>query len=95
MFSSGSLSSISLRHRHAVLGDDRGAELLSDDTLRPLGPRVTLTASASRFTPRSTAWRESFPYVICFAIVFLGLLFADDREDFVLAKDEVLLVVRS
>jgi len=24
---------------------------------------------------------------------FLGLLFADDREDFVLAKDEVLLVV--
>jgi hypothetical protein len=29
---------------------------------------VTFTASASRFTPRRIAWRESFPYVICFAM---------------------------
>src|SRR5712692_6803637 len=32
---------------------------LSMTTLRPLGPSVTLTASASRFTPRSSARRAS------------------------------------
>ena len=36
-----------LGDRDAVLGDRRGAELFSMTTLRPLGPRVTLTASAS------------------------------------------------
>jgi hypothetical protein len=39
-------------------------------TLRPLGPSVAFTASASVFTPRRMAWRESSPCRICFAIDF-------------------------
>src|SRR5687768_15932413 len=35
-------------------------------TLRPFGPRVTLTASASPLTPRRMAWRDASPYVISF-----------------------------
>jgi len=37
IFSNLSSSSISLRHRHAVLGDARAPKLLSSTTLRPLG----------------------------------------------------------
>src|SRR5262249_46449337 len=36
-----------LGDRHAVLGDIGDPYFLSTTTLRPLGPRVTLTASAS------------------------------------------------
>jgi len=57
-----------LCNRHAVLGDDRRAELLSITALRPLGPRVILTASARAFTPRRIAWREFSPVTIVFAI---------------------------
>src|SRR6266404_5036098 len=60
-------------------------------TLRPLGPSVTFTASASLLTPRRIAWRASSLYVIRFAIV--PLLLFDDGEHFILAKDGVLLVV--
>src|SRR5882762_1124150 len=42
-------------------------------TLRPLGPRVTFTASAKRFTPRRIACRASSPCTICFAIIFVLL----------------------
>src|SRR5579863_4344015 len=42
-------------------------------TLRPLGPRVTFTASARIFTPRRIACRDSSPCTICLAIVFLLL----------------------
>src|ERR1041384_8359670 len=37
-------------------------------TLRPFGPRVIFTVSASLFTPRRIAARECSPKVICFAI---------------------------
>jgi len=41
-----------LRDGHAVLGDGRVTELLVDDDVPALGPRVHLTASASWSTPR-------------------------------------------
>src|SRR5690349_19976275 len=42
----------------------------SSTTLRPLGPRVVVTVSASLFTPRRIAARACPPNVICFAITF-------------------------
>src|SRR5919109_4631196 len=93
MFSSGSLSSISLATVTPSLVMTGEPNFLSRTTFRPLGPSVTFTASARRFTPRRTACRDSSPYVICFAIEN-GLLFlADHREDLVLTEDEVLLAV--
>src|SRR5688500_1863579 len=68
MFSSGSLRSISfatVTPSLVIVGDPN---FLSRTTLRPFGPSVTLTASASWLTPRSTAWRDCSPYTICFAI---------------------------
>src|SRR6185369_1058073 len=44
---------------------------LSSTTLRPFGPRVIFTVSASLFTPRRIAARECAPKVICFAIILL------------------------
>src|SRR5436190_3147903 len=108
MFSSGSFRSISLATvtpSLVIVGDPN---FLSRTTLRPLGPSVTLTASASWLTPRSTACRDCSPYTICFAIsVFspvaadprVGLLpllpvgTFDDAEDFVLTHDEVFLAI--
>src|SRR5262245_58197321 len=107
MFSSGSFRSISLATvtpSFVIVGEPN---FLSRTTLRPLGPRVTFTASASWFTPRSTAWRDCSPYTICFAIVQLrcvecsknGLLLflhgavLDDGQYLVLAHDEVLLTI--
>src|SRR5262245_14932735 len=68
MFSSGSLRSISLATvtpSLVIVGDPN---FLSRTTLRPFGPRVTLTASANWLTPRSTACRDCSPYTICFAM---------------------------
>ena len=77
MFSSGSLSSISLATVTPSLVMMGEPNFLSRTTLRPLGPSVTLTASARRFTPRRIACRDSSPYVICFAILLSGLLFCE------------------
>src|SRR5690606_8100459 len=41
---------------------------LSSTTCRPLGPRVTLTASASLFTPRSSDRRATSSKLICLGI---------------------------
>src|SRR2546428_2492588 len=106
MFSRGSLRSISLATvtpSLVIVGDPN---FLSRTTLRPLGPSVTFTASASWLTPRSTAWRECSPYTICFAIAFVSreqvsrpsLLFFlgpafDDRQHFVFAHDDVFLAI--
>src|SRR5438067_12873030 len=104
MFSSGSFRSISLATvtpSLVIVGDPN---FLSRTTLRPLGPSVTLTASANWFTPRRIAWRECSPYTICFAIDLLScawlllLLDAsavafDDGEHFVLAHDEVFVTI--
>ena len=61
MFSSGSFSSISLATvtpSLVIVGDPN---FLSRTTLRPFGPSVTLTASASWLTPRRIAWRDCSP----------------------------------
>src|ERR687892_138212 len=70
---------------------------LSSTTYRPLGPRVTLTASASWLTPRSSARRASSlkSSSLC-AIGSVSLLdsraVADDlRQDVRLAQDQVLV----
>jgi len=44
--------------------------------LRPFGPSVIFTVSASLFTPRNIAARDRSPVVICFAIIFFSLLSA-------------------
>src|SRR5271167_2884635 len=70
MFSSGSFSSISFATVTPSLVVSGEPNFFSITTLRPLGPRVTLTASARTFTPRRIDWRDSSPCRICFAIVF-------------------------
>src|SRR5688572_32910649 len=72
MFSSGSLRSISLATVTPSLVIVGEPNFLSRTTFRPFGPRVTLTASASWLTPRSTACRDCSPYTICFAISCLS-----------------------
>src|SRR4051812_10374737 len=69
MFSSAFLKSISLATvtpSLVIVGDPN---FLSMMTLRPLGPSVTLTASANWLTPRRIACRDWSPYVICFAMM--------------------------
>ena len=61
MFSSGSFSSISLATVTPSLVIVGEPNFLSRTTLRPLGPSVTLTASARAFTPRRIACREFSP----------------------------------
>src|SRR6202521_8122 len=99
MFSSGSLRSISLATVTPSLVIRGEPNFLSRTTLRPLGPRVTLTASARRLTPRRIDCRDSSPYEICFAIflptslsVFWGRL-RQHGQDFVLAEDQDFLAV--
>src|SRR5512146_2480089 len=106
MCSSGSFRSISfatVTPSLVIVGDPN---FLSRTTLRPLGPSVTFTASASWLTPLRIAWRACSPYTICFAIpvllwcgpggpALLLLLLAafDDSQNFVLAHDEVVLTI--
>src|SRR3954469_12960797 len=74
MFSSGSFRSISfatVTPSLVIVGDPN---FLSRTTLRPFGPSVTFTASASWLTPRRIACRDCSPYTICFAIAFLLLM---------------------
>src|SRR5215813_9232 len=95
MFSSGSLRSISFATVTPSLVMVGDPNFLSRTTLRPLGPSVTFTASASWLTPRSTACRDCSPYTICFAMSFRLLLLhlVDDGQHFVFAHDEVLLTI--
>src|SRR5436309_60492 len=60
-------------------------------TLRPRGPRVTLTASAKVFTPRRI-WARAFSSnkISLAAICVLLPLLLDDAEDLFLAQNEVL-----
>src|SRR3989442_12231045 len=107
MFSCGSLRSISLATvtpSFVMVGDPN---FLSRTTLRPLGPRVTLTALASWLMPRSTACRDCSPYTICFAIfcspaafgsqlLFLfrfGVAAVNDAQYFVFPHDDVVLPI--
>ena len=59
MFSFGSSSSISFATVTPSLVLVGAPNFFSRTTFRPRGPRVTLTASASLFTPRRMACRHS------------------------------------
>src|SRR6059058_1823344 len=71
MFSRPSLSSISLATVTPSLVMTGAPNFFSITALRPFGPRVIFTASASAFTPRKIAWREFSPVTICFAILVI------------------------
>src|SRR5450755_2932261 len=102
IFSSGSLSSISFATVTPSLVMVGPPNFFSRITLRPLGPSVTLTASATWFTPRRIACREASEYTICFAIILSSLarflcryrLCVENSEDFVLTHDQVLFVIQ-
>src|SRR2546425_9693935 len=70
----------------------------SSTTFRPLGPRVTFTASARVLTPlrmasrARTSNRISLAAILVFSVCERGLLL-DDAEDVFLAHHEVLLAV--
>src|SRR5438105_4925637 len=103
MFSTASWSSISLATvtpSLVIVGDPN---FFSMTTLRPFGPSVTLTASASLLTPWRIRWRASSPYEIVLAAIFHSLLqrllfftfdlLLNNGEHFVFAQDQVLFVV--
>src|SRR6266852_99220 len=69
MFSSPSFNSISFATVTPSLVMVGDPNFFSITTLRPLGPRVTFTASARILTPRRIACRDSSPCTICFAII--------------------------
>src|SRR5262245_3858708 len=99
MSSYGSFSSISLATVTPSLVMVGLPNFLSMTTLRPLGPRVALTASAIMFTPRSNALRASSSNFSCLGMDHSppcrggsrGLF--EDGEDVILAKDQVLVPV--
>src|SRR5207253_6968563 len=92
MFSNLSLSSISFATVTPSLVTVGAPQDFSITTFRPRGPRVTVTASARTFTPRSTLARASSPNRTTFAAIARLLRF-DDAEDVLLAEDQMLLAV--
>ena len=70
MFSYGFLSSTSLATVTPSLVIVGAPNFLSRIALRPFGPSVAFTASASWFTPLRMDARAASPYISCFAIVF-------------------------
>src|SRR5260221_11643983 len=102
MFSSAFFNSISfatVTPAFVIVGDPN---FLSRIPLRPLGPSVTLTASARLLTPRRIAWREASPYVISFAMSASlpggagrgGARALDRGEHFVFLHDQLLHAVQ-
>src|SRR6266550_2606991 len=92
MFSNLSLSSISFATVTPSLVTVGAPQDFSITTFRPRGPRVTVTASARTFTPRSTLARASSPNRTTFAAIARLLRF-DHAEDVLLAEDQMLLAV--
>src|SRR6267143_2368225 len=70
MFSYGFLSSTSLATVTPSLVIVGAPNFLSRIALRPFGPSVAFTASASWFTPLRMDARAASPYISCFAMVF-------------------------
>src|SRR5262245_17994260 len=96
MFSNLSGSSISLATVTPSLVTLGEPHDFSSTTLRPRGPRVTVTASARTLTPRSTLARASSLNFTIFAGMSLSSYASsglDDAEDVFLTQDEVLLAV--
>ncbi len=69
MFSKASSNSISLAMVTPSLVISGAPKDLSKTTLRPFGPKVTLTVLANWFTPLSNAFLASTPYLISFAMI--------------------------
>src|SRR5678816_3645135 len=104
-FSSLSASSISFATVTPSLVIVGEPNFLSSTTLRPRGPSVTFTASASLLMPRRIACRDCSPYTICFAMCLklhrlhrltpahCALFRIENREHFVLAHNEVFLAI--
>src|SRR5437762_347445 len=94
MFSNGSSSSISLAIVTPSLVMVGGPNFLSRTTLRPLGPSVILTASASASMPRFSARRASSLYSSCLAGILYLLLpvRGDDRQNVGFAQDQQLVL---
>src|SRR5690606_15394950 len=88
MFSNLSASSISLATETPSLVTRGAPKLFSSRTLRPLGPRVTFTASASLLMPaRIFCWAWASKR-ICLAA--MGRSSVDHREDVVLTQNEII-----
>ena len=68
MFSNLSSNSISFATETPSLVTVGAPKDLSSTTLRPLGPSVTLTASARTFTPDNNFWRAVSPNFTSLAI---------------------------
>src|SRR3954471_12015328 len=98
MFSNGSSSSISLAMVTPSLVIVGGPNFLSSTTLRPLGPSVILTASASASMPRLRARRASSLYSSCLAGMWVGVPPSlvpggrDDGQDVCFAQDQQLVL---
>src|SRR6266851_3619855 len=94
MFSIGSSSSISLATVTPSLVTVGLPNFLSMTTLRPLGPSVTFTASASWSTPRLSRARASVLNSSCFAgIAYVLRRSAELRVDVGLLDHQDLLAV--
>src|SRR5262245_3261613 len=90
MFWNLSSSSISLATVTPSLVTVGAPHDFSMTTLRPRGPRVTLTASARVFTPTRMRERALSSNRMSLAAMCLVSLLLDDPEDLVLAEDQVL-----
>src|SRR3970040_2678702 len=98
MFSKRSSICISLATVTPSLVMVGAPHFLSRTTLRPLGPRVALTALASLSMPFIVARRVSSSYKICFAGISASLLSRDlcsleNCEDFAVSHEEIFFVV--
>src|SRR5262249_30351929 len=93
MFSNLFSSSISLATVTPSLVTVGEPHDFSMTTLRPRGPSVTLTASASAFTPRRISARALSSNRISLAAMSFYPSLLDDAEDLVLAQDQVLHTV--
>src|SRR5450432_1037441 len=93
MFSNLFSSSISLATVTPSLVTVGAPHDFSITTLRPRGPRVTLTALASVSTPVMTRVRAFSSKIMSLAAMFPSPLRFDDAEDFVLAHDDVFHAV--
>src|SRR5690606_3208461 len=91
MFSHGSSSSTSLAMVTPSLVIVGAPHFFSRTTLRPLGPSVTLTMSASLLTPASSPLRaSSLKRSSLAAMCVMTPGSADDGEEIALGDDEVL-----
>src|SRR6267378_2520641 len=92
--SSSSISLATVTPSLVTVGEPHDFSMM---TLRPRGPRVTRTALARRFKPLAISLRALDEKMISLAAMFVvpfELSFSvEDREEIVLAHDEVLFAV--